>query len=159
MKRMTMLLLMALTLPAGAEMYKWSSNGQVVFGDTPPKGVSYEPILLRGKLADAPPVVAKPQQSGLTDAEALAIGNSPTGNSATGATAVVSGGATAPVSAAEALAVKRKADEEAKARSRKQCNEATERTNQLLAIPFNKRPMDFDARVMASKKETSTLCY
>jgi hypothetical protein len=160
MKRMTMVLLMALALPAGAEMYKWTSKGQVVFGDTPPNGVTYEPVLLRGKVANTPPVVAKPQQSGVTEGESLATGNRPAGNpaavsnAATGSATAASGTVPAPVSEA----AKRKADEEAKALARKQCKEVTDRTDQLLAMPLNKRPADFDARVTASKKDTAVVC-
>jgi hypothetical protein len=132
MKRVTLLLLMALALPVEAELYKWTSKGQVVFGDTPPNGVSYEPVLLRGKVANTPPVVAKPPQSGTT----------------------ASGTLPAPVSEA----AKRKADEEAKALARKQCKEATDVSDALLAMPLNKRPADFDARVTASKKDTAVVC-
>lgn len=156
MKRMTMVLLMALALPAGAEMYKWTSKGQVVFGDTPPNGVTYEPVLLRGKVANTPPVVAKPQQSGVTEGESLATGNpAAVSNAATGSATAASGTVPAPVSEA----AKRKADEEAKALARKQCKEVTDRTNQLLAMPLNKRPADFDVRIAATKKETAVVCH
>ena len=148
MKRLTILLLMAFALPAvGAEMYKWTTNGQVVFGDTPPKGVAYEPVLLRGKEPNIPPSVAKSEQSGMPNATGIVNGNvMPSSSDAT------------TESSKEALIAKRKADEEARDLSRKQCNEANERTNQLLAMPVNKRPMDFDAQVMALKKETATIC-
>ena len=160
MKRVTLLLLMALALPVEAEMYKWTSKGQVVFGDTPPNGVSYEPVLLRGKVANTPPVVAKPQQSGVTEGESLATGNRPAGNpaavsnAATGSATAASGTLPAPVSEA----AKRKADEEAKALARKQCKEVTDRTDQLLAMPLNKRPADFDVRIAATKKDTAAVC-
>ena len=145
MKRMTMLFLMALALPVEAELFKWTSKGQVVFGDTPPKGVSYEPVLLRGKESNTPPVVAQSPQPGLTD-------------ESVGSATMVLDSAPAPVNPTDALAEKRKADAEAKAFSKKQCNEAIARTNQLLALPVNKRPADFDERVMASKKDTAAVC-
>jgi hypothetical protein len=63
-----------------------------------------------------------------------------------------------PVSAADALAAKRKADEGAKALARKQCKEATDRGDALLAMPLNKRPADFDARIAATKKDTAAVC-
>jgi hypothetical protein len=56
-------------------------------------------------------------------------------------------------------AAKRKAEEEAKALARKQCKEATDRTDQLLAMPMNKRPADFDVRVTATKKEAAVVCH
>ena len=150
MKRVTLLLLMALALPVEAEMYKWTSKGQVVFGDTPPNGVSYEPVLLRGKVANRPPVVAKPPQSGTADA-AITVGANPAAGSAPAA----SGTLPAPVSEA----AKRKADEEAKALARKQCKEATDVSDALLAMPLNKRPADFDARIAATKKVTADVCH
>lgn len=61
MRILAFLLALLLAVPALAEMYRWKdAQGNVVFGDSPPEGVSAEPVKVRPNVVETPKLPEPP---------------------------------------------------------------------------------------------------